>query len=181
MSVRDARIARIVRRCRDLPGQELFQYVAEDGSVGAIGSADVNVYIREATGEEFTAKDFRTWAGTVLASVALREEAADGRRPNNAQVVRAIKRVAAQLGNTPSVCRKSYVHPEVISAFLDGELGGGAARSTGAASATSAVGLTRLSPTESAALSLLRRRLATERKGGDRLARQLRRSLRLVR
>jgi DNA topoisomerase-1 len=169
VSIRDPAIARIVRRCRDLPGEELFQYLDESGDPATIDAADVNAYIRDLAGEDFTAKDFRTWAGSVLALTALREEraAARGKRPTRAHVVRAIERVAAQLGNTPAVCRKSYIHPEVIGGFLDDALGGPAARTAG------------LAPEEGALLALLRRRQAEETRG-TRLTRQLRRSLRLV-
>jgi DNA topoisomerase-1 len=121
VGVRDPRVARIVRRLQDLPGQELFQYVDEDGTRRTIGSADVNTYLHEIAGEDFTAKDFRTWAGTVLAALALAEvrmfaTAREARR----NVVRAIERVATRLGNTPAICRKSYVHPVVLEAYLDG-------------------------------------------------------------
>jgi DNA topoisomerase-1 len=123
VSVHDAKLARIVRRCRDLPGQELFQYVDDDGTRATIDSADVNAYIREVTGDDFTAKDFRTWAGTVLAARALQDlTSTPTRRPSDRDVKRAIERVAARLGNTPSVCRKCYVHPNVITAYLDGTL-----------------------------------------------------------
>ncbi|HEY5089890.1 MAG TPA: DNA topoisomerase IB, partial [Polyangia bacterium] len=130
VAVDDPKLARIVRQCRDIPGQELFQYRDEAGNAQTIDSADVNGYIRELTGDEFTAKDFRTWAGTVLAAVALHEIAtsvtrARARSPRPARatasgVARAIEQVAARLGNTPSVCRKCYVHPAVISAYLEG-------------------------------------------------------------
>jgi DNA topoisomerase-1 len=121
VGVRDPRVARVVRRLQDLPGQELFQYLDAGGVRRAIGSADVNAYLREIVGKDFTAKDFRTWAGTVLAAVALAETrtfatAREGRR----NVVRAIERVAARLGNTPAICRKSYVHPVVLEAYQDG-------------------------------------------------------------
>jgi len=132
VAVDDPKLARIVRQCRDIPGQELFQYRDEAGNAQTVDSADVNGYIRELTGDEFTAKDFRTWAGTVLAAVALHEIAtsvararARGPRPARATasgVARAIEQVAARLGNTPSVCRKCYVHPAVISAYLEGTL-----------------------------------------------------------
>jgi DNA topoisomerase-1 len=134
VDVRDPRLARIVRRCRDLPGQELFQYLGDDGRQARIGSADVNTYIRECTGRDFTAKDFRTWAGTVMAALALCAEAAptlhaDKRaRPTNRAVVAAIRQVAERLGNTPAVCRKSYVHPHVIAAYFDGSLPGALGR-----------------------------------------------------
>ena len=121
VGVRDPRVARVVRRLQDLPGQELFQYVDEDGERQTVDSADVNAYLREVTGDDFTAKDFRTWAGTVLAALALAEVRAFGTaREAKRNVVRAIERVASRLGNTPAICRKSYVHPEVLNAYLDG-------------------------------------------------------------
>jgi DNA topoisomerase-1 len=121
--LRDRRLARILARCRDLPGYELFQYVDVDGSLQRVDSADVNAYLRELSGEDFTAKDFRTWAGTVLAAAALRELPVDGPDAERKRLVAgAIAQVAERLGNTPSVCRKCYVHPEVIGAYLDGSL-----------------------------------------------------------
>jgi DNA topoisomerase I len=121
VSVSDRRIARIVRRCQELPGQELFRYVDDDGTVRSIGSADVNAYLREASGQDFTAKDFRTWAGTLLAAVALREvDGAQSRARAKKAIRQAIAQVAARLGNTPSVCRACYVHPLVLEAFLEG-------------------------------------------------------------
>jgi DNA topoisomerase-1 len=121
-AVSDRRLARIVRRCRDLPGQDLFQYVNGDGVPRAVGSADVNEYIRAAAGGEFTAKMFRTWAGTVKAAVKLAgQEPPASRTAANRAVVEVVKEVAADLGNTPAVCRKSYIHPTVIDAFLAGE------------------------------------------------------------
>ena len=121
--VNDERLARIVRRCKDLPGQELFQYLDEEGERRPIGSGDVNDYVRETTGGEFSAKDFRTWAGTVVAATAL---AAAGpvtsKRQAKGQVRRAIAVVAESLGNTPAIARASYVHPMVIEAYLDGFL-----------------------------------------------------------
>jgi DNA topoisomerase IB len=106
---------------QDLPGEELFQYPDADGKLHGIDSADVNAYLREAAGETFTSKDFRTWAGTVLAVQALRRtpepsSQGEGRR----LVVAAIDEVARQLGNTRAVCRKCYIHPEVLQSFLDG-------------------------------------------------------------
>jgi DNA topoisomerase-1 len=123
VTLNDRRLARIVKRCRDLPGYELFQYLDERGEQQTIGSADVNDYLRKITGQEFTAKDFRTWAGTVLAALSLREFAPHG-SPTEAKknIVRAIEHVAEQLGNTPSICRKCYVHPVVLDAYLDGSL-----------------------------------------------------------
>ncbi len=120
VEISDARLARVVSRCQDLPGQDLFGYVDEAGEVCSIGSGDVNDYIREISGHEFTAKDFRTWAGTVLAARALAGvEPSDSVAGAKRDVVRAIERVAEWLGNTPAVSRKSYVHPSVIEAYLD--------------------------------------------------------------
>ena len=125
VGLRDRRLAGVVRRCQELPGQELFQYVDDDGEVRDVTSDDVNAYLREAAGERFTAKDFRTWAGTVLAYRALRAlEPADGERAARRGVVEAMRPTADQLGNTPAVARGSYVHPAVLEAYLDGSLRG---------------------------------------------------------
>lgn len=119
----DPRLARIVKRCQDLPGQELLQYLDEDGNVRDIDSSDVNAYLREITGEDFTAKDFRTWAGTVMACMALQEfEEFDSDAEAKRNVVAAVKRVAERLGNTPAVCRSSYIHPQILDAYLDGSM-----------------------------------------------------------
>jgi DNA topoisomerase-1 len=122
--VQDARLAGIVKRCRDLPGQRLFQYVDDAGEFRAISSTDVNDYLRRAMGRPFTAKTFRTWAGTLATAVLLStaERPRAGKSGERA-VRRAIERVADQLGNTVAVCRKSYVHPAVVTAFQRGELG----------------------------------------------------------
>lgn len=121
--VQDRRLARIIRSTRDLPGQELFQYLDEDGETHAIDSADVNDYLRAITGEEYTAKDFRTWSGTVLAALALQEfEKFDSEAQAKKNIVRAIETVAQKLGNTPSVCRKCYVHPAVLDAYIEGSV-----------------------------------------------------------
>jgi DNA topoisomerase-1 len=123
VTVEDKRLARIISRIRDLPGQDLFQYLDDDGTPHAIGSADVNDYLREITGDEYTAKDFRTWSGTVLAALALREfEKFDSETQAKKNIVRAIETVAERLGNTPSICRKCYVHPAVIESYLDGTM-----------------------------------------------------------
>jgi DNA topoisomerase-1 len=124
VSVSDRRIANVVKRCRDLPGQELFQFVDDDGQRRSVTSGDVNEYLQEITCEAFTAKDFRTWAGTVLAAKVLCDIGpCETERERTHNVVEAIAQVAQRLGNTPAVCRKCYVHPEVIQAYLDGSLG----------------------------------------------------------
>ena len=116
-------MAKIVKACRDLPGQELFQYLDDNGQVRDIGSQDVNDYLREIAGEEFTAKDFRTWAGTVLAAKALQEyENFTSQRQAKRFMVAAVESVAKKLGNTKAVCRKCYIHPSVIDAYLDGSM-----------------------------------------------------------
>ncbi|WP_439624668.1 DNA topoisomerase IB [Gemmata sp.] len=122
-AVGDRKLARIVRACRDIPGQHLFQYRDADGVAHRVGSAEVNAYIREAAGGEFTAKDFRTWAGTVAALGRLMNvpQPATQREAASA-VVTVITEVAAELGNTPAVCRKSYIHPGVFEAFLNSAL-----------------------------------------------------------
>jgi DNA topoisomerase-1 len=122
VALRDARLAKIVRACRDLPGYELFQYVGEDGRRETIDSADVNAYLRETSGEDFTAKDFRTWAGTVLVARALAEVATFASSAEAGRnIVRAIESVAKRLGNTRAVCRKCYIHPAILDAYMDGE------------------------------------------------------------
>jgi DNA topoisomerase-1 len=119
----DPRLARIVKQCQDLPGQELLQYVDEDGAVRDIGSTDVNQYIQEIAGDGFTAKDFRTWAGTVLATLALQElEQFDSQAQAKKNIVRAVESVAAKLGNTKAVCRKCYIHPAILESYADGSM-----------------------------------------------------------
>jgi DNA topoisomerase-1 len=123
VGLKDRRLARIVQRCRDLPGYELFQYIDEKGQRQDVGSADVNEYLREITGQEFTAKDFRTWAGTVLASLALQElETSESDKEAKKKITQAVESVAERLGNTPAICRKCYIHPAVIDAYLEGSL-----------------------------------------------------------
>src|SRR5206468_136708 len=120
IDLHNRRLARVIERLQDLPGQEIFQYLDENGERHSIGSGDVNQYLREITGQEFTAKDFRTWTGTVMAALALQEfEPFRSQRQAKKNVVRAIEEVAERLGNTPAVCRKCYVHPDVIDAYLD--------------------------------------------------------------
>jgi DNA topoisomerase-1 len=123
VGVRDRRLAALIRRVQELPGQDLFEYVDSDGAVQSIGSDDVNDYLRTITGTDFTAKDFRTWAGTVLAFQALSGlMPAASESEARKRVVEAIKSVAGALRNTPAVCRSSYVHPGVIDAYLHGSL-----------------------------------------------------------
>ena len=123
VDLRDRKLARIVKRSQDLPGQELFQYLDENGERHSIGSSDVNEYLREITGQDFTAKDFRTWAGTVLAAKALQEfEVWDSKAQAKRNIVRAIECVAKRLGNTRTVCKKCYIHPAVLNSALDGSL-----------------------------------------------------------
>ena len=118
-ALNDRKLAATVRRMRDLPGYELFQYLDEQGETRAIDSADVNAYLKEISGEEFTSKDFRTWAGTVLAAQALQQL---GEPAEKSKLAQAIEQVARQLGNTKAVCRKCYIHPAMIDAYLEGRL-----------------------------------------------------------
>ncbi|HET9962002.1 MAG TPA: hypothetical protein VFQ34_06680 [Nitrospiraceae bacterium] len=123
VDLKDRRLARIIQRSRDLPGYELFQYIDEQGTRRSIDSSDVNDYLRRIAGREFTAKDFRTWAGTVLAAQALQEcQSPHSATQAKRNVVSAIETVAKRLGNTKTVCRKCYVHPEILNAYLDGTL-----------------------------------------------------------
>jgi DNA topoisomerase-1 len=122
-ALRDRRVARIVREMKKLPGKDLFQYVAEDGSVVNIRRRHINEYIKETMGERFSAKDFRTWAGTLIAACALarlKEEEIEGRTDRKKMIVAAIKETAAQLGNTPAVCKTSYIWPSVLHSFQKG-------------------------------------------------------------
>jgi DNA topoisomerase-1 len=123
VAVTDRRITRIVQKCRELPGRELFQYVDARGRRQIVYSDDVNEYLREITGRELTAKDFRTWAGTMLTAESLREMGrASTKREAERNVLRAIDRTAERLGNTRAVCRKYYIHPTLIAAYLDGSV-----------------------------------------------------------
>jgi DNA topoisomerase-1 len=123
IDVNDWRLAHVVKQCRDLPGQELFQYVDGDGHRQGVGSGDINDYVREATGQEFTTKDFRTWWASVLAVMALREmQPGKTRTQSEKNVLVALDVVAGLLGNTRSVCRKSYVHPGVIDCYVEGTM-----------------------------------------------------------
>jgi DNA topoisomerase I len=123
VEVSDKRIARVVKKCQELPGQKLFEYENSSGAIATIGSEDVNDYLQRVTGQPFTAKDFRTWAGTVFAALALSEfKKYDSQAEAKRNVVAAIEKVARQLGNTPAICRKCYVHPEILNSYMSGEL-----------------------------------------------------------
>ncbi len=123
LDLQDRRLARIVKGLRDLPGQDLFQHVDEHGETHPIGSEDVNDHLREISGEEITAKDFRTWAATNLAVLALSElEAFDSTTKAKKNVVQAVEAVAKLLGNTPAICRKCYIHPAIFEGYLGGSL-----------------------------------------------------------
>ncbi len=160
IDLHDRRLARIVKRCQDVPGQELFQYIDEAGERQTVDSADVNAYLREMTGQEFTAKDFRTWAATVLAALALQEfETFDSETQAKKNVVQAIKNVAERLGNTPTICRKCYIHPAIIDAYLEGTMLTMLKTRTEEALVDS---LSQLRPEEAAVLAFLQQRLTAE-------------------
>jgi DNA topoisomerase-1 len=157
IKLQDRRLARVVKTCVDLPGRELFQYIDESGERRTIDSADVNEYLRDISGDEFTAKDFRTWAGTVLAAMALREyERVDSQAAAKRNIRQAIERVAARLGNTPTICRKCYVHPAVVDGYLDASLADEIERE---AEAELGKEIAELPPEEAAVLALLLARL----------------------
>jgi DNA topoisomerase-1 len=122
VSIADRSVARIVRDCRDIPGQELFQWIDAEGERRRIDSSDVNDYLREASGGPFTAKDFRTWFATLEALDYLRARSARTDRETRRLIVETAKHVSAKLGNTPAICRKCYIHPEVFAAFSSGKL-----------------------------------------------------------
>jgi DNA topoisomerase-1 len=158
VDLHDARLARIVKACRDLPGHELFQYVDDEGNRQTIDSGDVNQYLRELGGENFTAKDFRTWAGTVLAARALGSLAGFASQAQaKRNIAKAVQHVACRLGNTKAVCRKSYIHPAVFDCYMDGvtlatldpRTSGAGVRKAGAP----------LDPDEAAVVALIQRRL----------------------
>lgn len=161
VKVTDRRLARIIGRCNDLPGEELFQYVDEDGERKSVEASDVNDYLKRISGADFTAKDFRTWAGTVLAATALRElEAFDSQAAAKRNIVAAVKSVSGRLGNTPAVCRRCYVHPEIWGAYLDGDL---VTTLKERAERELRENVSSLSSEEAAVLMLLRDRLASPR------------------
>ncbi len=172
LQVKDRRVARIVRACQELPGQELFQYQDESGELKVVTSSDVNAYLREISGRDITAKDFRTWTGTVLAALALQEVATFDTQAAGKRYLRAaIEQVSSRLGNTPSICRKCYIHPEVITAYTQGDL---LLEIKHEVEAELQQGLARLRPEEAAVLALLQARLSRD------VAQQLRGSLERV-
>jgi DNA topoisomerase-1 len=131
IEIEDPRAAKVVRGCLDLPGQDLFEYVGADGEIRDLGSSDVNAYLREIAGDEFTAKDFRTWHATIGALEALAGHSFDTARDAKQKMKEVLQSIAKKLGNTPAMCRKCYVNPVVIDAFLSGELRENALRATG--------------------------------------------------
>lgn len=158
VNVDDRRLARVIRACQDLPGQELFEYLDEHGRRRDVGSAHVNEYLREITGEEFTAKDFRTWAGTVLACLALRDLVSfDSQARARKNIVQAVEAVAGVLGNTKAVCRRSYIHPAVLDSYMDGSM-----TTMGRQVPHAARKKNGLRPEEAAVLALLQQRLSKE-------------------
>jgi DNA topoisomerase-1 len=159
LDIRDRRLARTIRQVQELPGQAIFQYLDDDGERQTVSSHDVNDYLRATTGDDFTAKDFRTWAATVLAAWALNEFAEfDSDAAAKRNITRAIKMVARRLGNTPTVCRQSYVHPEILNAYLDGTL---VQVLQGKVERELVGKLPKLRPEEAAVLAFLQKRLAT--------------------
>ncbi|ABE64669.1 putative DNA topoisomerase I [Nitrobacter hamburgensis X14] len=160
LRVKDRRIAKIIKACQELPGQELLQYVDEAGAFQDVSSTDVNAYLREITGKDITAKDFRTWAGTVLAAMALNElESFDSAAQAKRNLRAAIEKVSAKLGNAPTICRKCYVHPEVMNSYMDGNL---VLELKTKAESELQANVESLKPEEAAVLALLRGRLAKE-------------------
>ena len=155
----DRRLARIVKACRDIPGYDLFQYYDADGERHAIGSGDVNAYLKAITGEDYTSKDFRTWAGTVLAARLLRDLVFESDAQAKKNVIRAVEAVAAKLGNTKAVCRKCYIHPAIFDAYMDRSM-----LKTVAQRARRTARAGGLNEAEAAVLALLQRRLPREMK-----------------
>jgi len=173
IDLRDRRLSRIVRACRDIPGQQLFQYVDDDGEFQCIDSADVNAYIREISGEDFSAKDFRTWVGTVTCALMLAaQDPMDSVAAAKKSVNEVVKNVAARLGNIPSVCRKCYIHPSIIENYMEG---GALERLPEAVVEDLKTPATRLRPEEKAVLALLKKRLRES--DSDRTTKLLRKSL----
>jgi DNA topoisomerase I len=158
VTIRDRRVAKVIKACQELPGQELLQYIDESRDSQDVTSADVNAYLQEISGTDITAKDFRTWAGTVLAALALRElEGFDSAAKAKKNIRIAVERVASRLGNTPTICRKCYIHPELISSYLEGSL---LLEIKSEAEAELRDKIAGLTPEEAAVLATLRARLS---------------------
>ncbi len=163
IDIHDPRLAEVVRTCQELPGQDLFLYIDDDGEVQDVKSEDVNDYLQEITGQEFTAKDFRTWNGTVLAAMALQEfEKFDSKAQAKKNLLHAIEAVAQRLGNTPAVCRKCYIHPAILDVYMEGSL---AELLRERAQRELTHSLHRLNAEEAAVLALLQQRLTAQRNG----------------
>jgi DNA topoisomerase I len=161
IDLNDRRLARIVKQCRDLPGYDLFQYVDENGERQTVGSEEVNAYLKEITGQDLTSKDFRTWAGTVLAAQLLRDfEVFTSNAQAKRNIVRAVEMVAKRLGNTKAVCRKCYIHPAIFDAYLDGSM----LETIAQRARKIARAVDRLTEPEAAVVGLLQRRLSRELK-----------------
>ena len=159
IDIEDRRLAKIVGGCQAIPGQELFQFIGDDGKPHDITSTDVNEYLQEITKSDFTAKDFRTWGGTVLAAMALQEfEKCDTKTQAKKNLVRAIEAVAQRLGNTPAICKKCYIHPEIMNAYLDGTMIGTFKKRAETELRNSGG----LRPEENAVLAFLQKRLIAE-------------------
>lgn len=157
LTLDDPRLARIVKRCQDLPGQDLFQYVDGSGAICSVTSSDVNAYLARITGDVVTAKVFRTWTGTVQAAVALRRfKRAKSKAEARRNIGLAIEQVAHQLGNTPTICKNCYVHPVVLDAYTQGALAAVFRVRSGSATPSSSQ---RLRPEEAAVVVLLKRKL----------------------
>jgi DNA topoisomerase I len=123
VAVKDRRVAKVLSRCQELPGQQLFQYLDEDGSVRAITSRGINAYLKSAAGVTVTAKDFRTWSGTMLCALALSDQRVEKSEARvRRQIAEAVRFVASRLGNTPAICRSAYIHPRVLTAFRNNDL-----------------------------------------------------------
>jgi len=167
LDLQSPRLAKIVRRCQELPGQKLFAYIDDEGNVCEVDSADVNDYLREISGQDFTAKDFRTWAGTVLAASALADVPAfRSEAQAKRHVAAAVKEVASQLGNTAAVCRKCYIHPEVVESYMEQTL----TVSLKQTRVTTTRGLTELRQEELAVFAFLKQRIRCQRTAGRRKA-----------
>lgn len=162
LSLRDRQMARIIKNCQDMPGQELFAYLDEKGEARDVTSGDVNDYLRSISGGDFSAKDYRTWAGTVLAAIALREfESVTSQNQAKKNVVVAIESVARMLGNTPAVCRKCYVHPVILDSYFEGQTIATLKKSVAGKIDKS---LSQLKPEEASVLVLLQRRLKASKR-----------------